>query len=918
LGYLPTSELLCDLGIKLYKEGRYDEALTEFKKALMVRPDCEPAMRYIEMINQVAETRELEEELPAAEIFPPIVPETPINLEQLMDIIQLQREMIIEKQMRVSPQKKPLLGIPLISPKAKVLPQAIVPAKKKVYPPRVMKFEDAAKKLIEIEQGKSVVLQIKNIKRYLVTTPNVVLVDKRSDDELIVTGNEFGYTYVHVWNDSGRNTIEFLTIPVKSDEPTYEEVFGKNVERTKDFKVKYSVDWTVYESGKGLRELRRNSYLYSHGLTIKGPTPYGNFDTHTSIRKDNDSTDVTYYTIGLEQGNIGPFKDFKLRGFDLYTDFTNLTYTDADLRGAMLSSPAFNKKLYYTTFWAREGGGRYGDLSPGLTKIKKSYLEGLNLKFEPDKKQEYRFSIMHGYGRDRDPFLKDFGYDLMGNWNSGKISGGYEIGYDTDKFAHLLTGRYTREGLNLNVELRDISKNFYTMTNRAWRAGEIGGLVNLSYQPTEKFNINSNLNVYKDRLYPAEDKAGRLNEDFNLFADYKFDQTTSMSLNYNIQNDLGRLSQSRYQSPGLSFAKTFKFIKDINTYLNYYHQESKNYSAPASDLVNDRIYAGLRFNIIADLYYYVNKEQNWLEEKATAKMTKPNVFETGLDWSGQIGETPFYRNVRFMYRDEEDTLSPLSYLSGEDYIEGYALLSYRPPFSDNEIYSSCRVRNIWKENPSLPTRIDLNFNLGLRYIWDTGLRWDAVGDIEGYIFKDANGDGFRERDEAPVQGVKVWLGKDKSQVTDIFGYYKFKGVRGLRVFVNLDTTTLPKGFVSTVPVTQQVNILHHRTQRVDFGIFSRSEITGIIFEDVDGDGKYSVGDKGISNAVIIMDGSKKTATDPTGRYYFRNAPTGEHTLVLDLNTLPIYYLPETAIKKTVAIFEGVVYTHNIPLKRIKQ
>ena len=73
--------------------------------------------------------------------------------------------------------------------------------------------------------------------------------------------------------------------------------------------------------------------------------------------------------------------------------------------------------------------------------------------------------------------------------------------------------------------------------------------------------------------------------------------------------------------------------------------------------------------------------------------------------------------------------------------------------------------------------IEANFNAGIRFLWDTGINWQAVGDIEGYVFKDLNSDGIMERDKPPVEGIKVWLGKNRSTVTDIFGYYKFKNVR---------------------------------------------------------------------------------------------------------------------------------------------
>ena len=352
-------------------------------------------------------------------------------------------------------------------------------------------------------------------------------------------------------------------------------------------------------------------------------------------------------------------------------------------------------------------------------------------------------------------------------------------------------------------------------------------------------------------------------------------------------------------------------------FLNYYHQENTNFSSPVSDYSNQRIYGGAKINLTRDLYYYANQEFNWLTEKSTGNKTQPSAFETGLDWSGQIGKSPFFGACRFTYRNEEDTTSKLSFLSGEDYIEGYSEMSYRPT-PDTQVYGSCRVRNVWADNPDVHKRIEANFNAGMRFLWDTGINWQAVGDIEGYVFKDLNSDGIMGRDKPPVQGIKVWLGKNKSTVTDIFGYYKFKNVRGNKIYVNLDTATIPNGFVLTVPATQLVYINQHQTARVDFGIVSRSEIFGYVFEDLDGDNQFSKKDKGVRNAVIILEDGSKRATDSSGKYSFSNISSGEHELTLDLNTLPVYYLPKTVLTKKITLFEGVAYNYNIPLKRTEE
>jgi hypothetical protein len=178
-----------------------------------------------------------------------------------------------------------------------------------------------------------------------------------------------------------------------------------------------------------------------------------------------------------------------------------------------------------------------------------------------------------------------------------------------------------------------------------------------------------------------------------------------------------------------------------------------------------------------------------------------------------------------------------------------------------------------------------------------------------------NSDGLLERDEPPVKGIKIWLGKEKSCVTDILGYYQFANVKARKAYLNLDTSTIPAGFTLTVPAAQEAALSHGKAIRVDFGVASRSEITGIVFEDVDGDSKLGMKDLPVHGVVMVLEDGTRSVTDDLGRYFFRRAALGSHTLTLDLSSLPGQYIPTVPIFKDLELYEGVSYTYNIPLQK---
>lgn len=909
-GYSQMQGFLCEIGINFYQQGRYDEALHEFKKALLVEPNYPPALKYIQMIEQIRE-RPAEVKGVVTAGFKAGAPTSYGAMKEYLDLIELQRGMIEQKK------KVPEVKKAAVKPSGKIAPEAI---------PEILPLDESFAEIqfpIEIEQGKSIIIIGRNIQRFLSTNPQGLIVEQKSDSELEVTGKDIGYTYLHVWDDLGRWTAEFLTILPRPEGPTLEEEMLLEEGRANSFKLQYSLMQNSFSLGRGISDLKRRAYTYQHNLGLSGTTPYGNIDSLAIIKTISAlgvkrSTDLTYFTFGLTEGKWGPFTDLTIRGFDFYPTFSNLASGGIGaLRGGMISSPAFDKKIDYTAFWGREGSGKYGALSPGLQKQLRKYIDGIDFNYRHREDSDYGFSILNGYGLDRRRELPGLAYDARVAFHIRNWATRYEVAQDGQNLAHLLSGHYDVPKIKFIYELRDVDKDFFSIGGESWRRGERGGLFTLNFRPSEKLNIFNHLDIYQDRLFPSKENANRLNEDYDFLASYDLDPTATLRARYNIQNDLGKVSEMRYQDTGIGASKTFNLIRKVYAYADVHHQERKNYSNPISDYTNENVSFGLRFSLIGQLYFFLDDQFNWLKETFTCRRTEPSALQTGVDLAGQILNTPFYENLRFIYRNEEDASSPLSFFSGEDYIEGYAELSYRPN-PDFDTYCSTRVRNVWADNPNATKRVEAEFNAGMRYLWDTGVRWEAVGNIEGYVFRDLNSDNLRQRDEAPVEGIKLLLGKNRSAVTDLFGFYRFSGVKGKIAYVVFDPKSLPSGFVLTGPNRQDVSILQGRTGRADFGIISRSEIYGIVFEDENHDQEFNPGEQVIKGVKLVLEDGKQVVTSGEGKYVFRNATAGGHELTLDLNSLPKDYLPQVPMTKKIILTEGLSYNYSIPLKKIKK
>jgi len=155
---------------------------------------------------------------------------------------------------------------------------------------------------------------------------------------------------------------------------------------------------------------------------------------------------------------------------------------------------------------------------------------------------------------------------------------------------------------------------------------------------------------------------------------------------------------------------------------------------------------------------------------------------------------------------------------------------------------------------------------------------------------------------------------EKEAVTNPEGFYELKSIAGKKTVISLDSSKMPYGHVPTTASQHEMPIIQDQTQHVDFGIMPRSEITGIIFNDLDGNGKYHLTDKGVGKVKVTLESGAAVRSNSLGVYTFSNVVAGEHTASLDLASLPKGYLPLEIPQKTFTVFEGIRYELHFPLR----
>ncbi|MFA5116992.1 MAG: pilus assembly protein N-terminal domain-containing protein, partial [Candidatus Omnitrophota bacterium] len=195
-------------------------------KPLPVAKPAPVAQRAQEAAKPVVKTVEVPA-LPAAAprtvpVPAPVVPESkPLSKEETAVMEKTMKQLeYLSAPLPVAPAPK---APPVIAPKpvvqqpttSAILQQAkavqsLPGLSKQKLLPSVLLLDEAVRNAtgaLELEQGREIIIRGLNIQRYLVTQPSVLDVHKQGADDLLAKADNFGYTYLHVWDNSGRWTL---------------------------------------------------------------------------------------------------------------------------------------------------------------------------------------------------------------------------------------------------------------------------------------------------------------------------------------------------------------------------------------------------------------------------------------------------------------------------------------------------------------------------------------------------------------------------------------------------------------------------------------------------------------------------------------------------------------------------------------
>ena len=926
----------------------YQRALFYFDSAYKADPTQEEPKKYIQLINQ-AITQKTDVDLssipelevqppPKASLYPPpskllkiklrpveVTPtpkKTPIPAETV-----LPEEIPPAREDRVPLPKPDVQPVPEQKKPAKALEPAVKKTPPKPVKKELEKFRDTIElddelwskqpnTIIEIPMRKYVILKGKDVKRYLVLEAGVIGIEEIKPDTFKIFPIQRNGTFLHIWDNRGRWTFHIkgiipIRLPLGEGLPLAERV----VEHEKPFRLAYSNNWDSYYQGRDMSDLSRQSLGFRQWWGIFGKIPYGEVHAALNTEMFDESTEIVGQTVGIRDGKIGPFRDFKIVGWDTSTRLSDLSLPGRYFRGGLLEAFAFNRRLKYTIFQGHDRAS-YITLSRGEQDIRKSWIEGAKVTLFPDEDDWISINYARGWGEERQAFLKDRVYSLEGQKKYEDLVIHVESAFDEDVLANTVHTNWERGEHKVKLYIRDIDKDFLTVTGTPSDQGEVGGQLFWRWQQN-RGHIQTNLDIYRDREFPNPDNEDAFNIDSGISLYLPLNKTFRWNNTLYYSNTEQLISPRRSIRFGSSITKTIEIpkLRPFSTFLGFSFQRNRYSTSPQSDYDRYSMNTGIRMSLIDNLSVYGNFEYSIAEDISTGSKAYPTVFNSGLSYSHKFGSS-FYSRYSLTYRNEENTDKPFSFLSGSDTFGGTWSLSYRPNV-DMEIYMDLTGRNIWAEEAAEIARNEADLRFGVRAAWDTFFSWDPTAVIYGQVYKDLNENLRYDPEEPGIPGIAINIGRNKT-ISNENGEYRLR-TRGKKVKVALDVDSIPSGYVFTNEFFYFIPIEHMESRRVDFGFKVLTSIVGIVFHDKNANGKVDQEESVIPRAVLILDNQKKIRTNHQGYYIFEDVVPGKHTVSLDLNSIPLEFVPFVKLKNEVILKEGERVTLNYPLrKRSKQ
>lgn len=153
--------------------------------------------------------------------------------------------------------------------------------------------------------------------------------------------------------------------------------------------------------------------------------------------------------------------------------------------------------------------------------------------------------------------------------------------------------------------------------------------------------------------------------------------------------------------------------------------------------------------------------------------------------------------------------------------------------------------------------------------------------IQGRVYLDENGN--RQYDpniDVSIGGVRVRLDNGNEIISNENGIYTFDRVSPGEHHISLNLEDVRANLVPANGLEQTITVLPRTIVNVDFRLVKSGTLSGRIWHDANGNGKFDDGES-LPDIHVVSSSGRDTYTDPDGSFLLSELPPGEQTIFID-------------------------------------
>lgn len=813
-------------------------------------------------------------------------------------------------------------------------------------------FEAETIPLYRVERTKTLLVQTRGRARAIILSPEVVEVERISENHIVLRGLQIGSSLVHLFDSSGRVTIRIETTELISivdeikmrEERAIQEKLGVP---ERSLKVRYRGTQRHLERGEdtSLDGKDERFRIRTHDVLSRMSTPVGGFEGKMFLeqRRDVDMgkevTQPRHLSAELQDVNMGALGPSDLVLGDRDLNLSNFTIDGRRYRGVGIfpatpfdpyyaERPALDRQVAVSAFTGEERQGYGLDLPAGLqTREDRSNFAGTKVAYRLWETGHVYMTGLQRYGDGGELRSDQVGaLGLNSAWGERLWIKGEAARNADEEGAYELEGQYQlTDWLKTRNRMWQVGKNYRTVTGGVAEDGQTGwrGWLGADMMFWDLPGlIYTDATIYKDRnaLNPVNPE--ELNTLYSIGASNRLPWKVSSQLAATYEDQSGSPLPYVHRRYDASLLRDVYFdkgwLRSLAPFIGYRHSLYEKSNVDGYNAVLDLYRTGVRASFVEGYWGAITWSEGRLEEEIPEThpaVIYPNELAVELGKNHVFKVIPAVLNLSVRYEDVQNTNRKTHQpFPDRDRFSADGRFSWRFG-KEKEAFAELSVSRQKPEVGPGGTIVDIFVQFGVQFLWDTGFTISQKGSIAGVVFIDLNGNGEREPTEPGLPGVRVFIEGGPESVTRKDGQYLIKGIPEGVAVVRVDTDQIPKGYFFTTANTQQKLVLPRKQQQVDFGVSTQVEFRGIVFNDMNEDLVYQRGaDFPVQGVRMLLESGQSAVSGPDGFYWIRKVLPGEHTVSVDVSTVPDGYRTLIPVQKKFQSKEGEIVQHDLPLK----